>query len=321
LKKLIIYLFFIILLIFLLPIIFTNNIEEVGVEQSEERPYDYGSLSTIKLLHTEAKNIEELGLDEYLYGVLSAEIPATYDEEALKAQAIVARTYTIYQVKTRDNHENADICDSFLCCQAWMSKENRFARWEDGKENEYWYKILDAVNSTKGKYITYLDEPINALFHSNSGGMTEIPINVWGGEYPYFQVVETSGEDIYSSYKSEVEISKDEIIQKMIEKYSGFKINFSAPDCIKILELNESNRVKKIQIGNTVVSGVEARNIFGLKSANFKTEISNNTIKFSVIGYGHGVGLSQSGSDALAKSGMNCSEIIKHYYKNVEISE
>lgn len=320
-KKLIIYLFFIILLIFLLPIIFTNNIEEVGVEQSEERPYDYGSLSTIKLLHTEAKNIEELGLDEYLYGVLSAEIPATYDEEALKAQAIVARTYTIYQVKTRDNHENADICDSFLCCQAWMSKENRFARWEDGKENEYWYKILDAVNSTKGKYITYLDEPINALFHSNSGGMTEIPINVWGGEYPYFQVVETSGEDIYSSYKSEVEISKDEIIQKMIEKYSGFKINFSAPDCIKILELNESNRVKKIQIGNTVVSGVEARNIFGLKSANFKTEISNNTIKFSVIGYGHGVGLSQSGSDALAKSGMNCSEIIKHYYKNVEISE
>lgn len=107
----------------------------------------------------------------------------------------------------------------------------------------------------------------------------------------------------------------------MLEKYSGFEIDFSKPDCIKILEYNENKRVKKMLIGNIEISGVEARSIFGLKSANFKFEILDDNIKFSVIGYGHGVGLSQCGSDALAKSGKKFDEIIKYYYKDVEISE
>lgn len=324
-KKIIIYVLFVTVLVFILPIIFTNKFEQVSTKEVEMgieiEKYDYGNLSTVKLLHTETGIVEDIVLDKYLCGVLAAEIPATYNEESLKAQAIVARTYTIYNIKNVNKHENADICDSFLCCQAWMTKENRFARWEDGKQNEYWNKILNAVNSTKGKYITYSGEPINALFHSNSGGSTELPVNVWGGDYPYLQVIQTSGEDAYSSYSSEVEISKDELVQKMLERYSSFKINFSAPDCIKILDLNESGRVRNVQIGNVSISGIDARNMFGLKSANFKFEIVDNTVKFSVIGYGHGVGLSQSGSDALAKNGMKYDEIIKHYYKNVEISE
>lgn len=325
-KKLVIYFFCIILLIFAIPVIFTNKfkLEEVSnnqVIEEEIETYDYGSLSTIKLLHIETGEVEEIGLDEYLYGVVSAEMPANYELEALKAQALVARTYTIYKIKNGSKHENADICDSALCCQAWISKENRYVRWEEGKQDEYWQKIISAVNLTKGKYITYQNEPINALFHSNSGGMTELPINVWGGDYAYFQAVETSGEDAYSGYNSEVEVSKDELIQKMLEKYSGFEIDFASDDCIKILEYTESGRVKNMQIGNITISGVEARSIFGLKSSKFTLEIIENAIKFSVIGYGHGVGLSQSGSDALAKQGMSSEEIIKHYYKDVEISE
>jgi len=248
-------------------------------------------------------------------------MPASFDLEALKAQAVVARTYTIYQIKNGGKHENADVCDSSLCCQAWISKENRYLRWEEDLREEYWSKIVKAVNETKGKFVLYNGEPINALFHSNSGGSTELSINVWGGNFPYFKTVESSGEENYSSYSSEVQVSKDVLIQKMLEKYSGFEINFENPECIKILEYTDSGRVKKILIGNTELSGVEARSMFGLKSAKFNFEIADNSVNFSVIGYGHGVGLSQCGSDTFAKNGRNYEEIIKYYYKDVEISE
>ena len=151
--------------------------------------------------------------------------------------------------------------------------------------------------------------------------MTEIPINVWGGDYPYLHAVETSGENAYSTYASEVVISKDELVQKMLEKYSKFDIDFNSNEAIKVLEYNESGRIKSLKVGNTTLSGVEARTIFGLKSAKFSCSIEENNIKFTVMGYGHGVGLSQSGSDSLAKQGYNYKEIIKHYYKNVEITE
>lgn len=144
---------------------------------------------------------------------------------------------------------------------------------------------------------------------------------MWGGDYPYLQVVETNGESDYSTYASEVVFSKDELIQKMLAKYSKFEIDFNSQEAIKILEYNESGRIKTIKVGNTNLSGVEARTIFGLKSAKFECNIENDKIKFTVTGYGHGVGLSQSGSDSLAKQGYDYKQIIKHYYKNVEITE
>ena len=262
-----------------------------------------------------------MDLDEYLYGVVASEMPASFEQEALNAQAVVARTYTIYQMKNGKKHENADVCNNAGCCQAWISKENRFARWESGKEEEYWNKIISSVNKTKGKIILYNKEPINALFHSNSGGKTELAINVWGGNFPYFQTVQTSGEDVYSSYNSEVEISKDDLIKTMLESYQNFEIDFKDKECIKIIKFTEGDRIEKIKIGNIEISGIEAREKFKLKSSKFNFEILNNSIKFYVLGYGHGVGLSQCGSDVLAKNGMGFEEIIKYYYKDVEISE
>ena len=195
------------------------------------------------------------------------------------------------------------------------------ARWEEDKREEYWAKIITAVNATKGKVAMYNGQPINAFFHSNSGGKTELPINVWGGSYPYLQVVNTSGEEAYTTYQSEIVLSKDELIQKMLEKNSKFEIDFKEKNCMKIMEYTEGERVKKIKVGNLELSGVEARTILGLKSAKFRFEITEDSVKFYVIGYGHGVGLSQSGSDALAKKGKKYEEIIKYYYKDVEISE
>lgn len=323
-KKVAFYLIFIVVLIITMPIVFTNKFqtEEAMSEKLIDFNYDYDRFTNIKLLHTETGEVEEMNLDQYLCGVVASEMPASFEMEALKAQAVVARTYTIYQISNGGKHKGiADICDSSLCCQAWISKENRLARWEESERESNWEKIVKSVYETQGKIITYDGKPINALFHSNSGGKTELAINVWGGDYPYFQSIETSGEDNYSSYSSEAQFSKDEFTKIMLEIYPDFKIDYSLADFIKILEYTDSGRVAKIKIGNKEMSGIEARKIFGLKSANFNFKYENNKIIFSVIGYGHGVGLSQCGSDYLAKQGKNFEEIIKYYYKDVEISE
>lgn len=143
---------------------------------------------------------------------------------------------------------------------------------------------------------------------------------MWGGSgYPYLQAVETSGEDAYTQYKSELILTKDEFIEKIKNEHEDFEIDFSKEDCIKINEYTEGGRVKRIKIGNLELSGVEVRSLLGLRSANFTFSIEKDNIKFEVLGYGHGVGMSQTGADSLAKQGKNYEEIIKHYYTGVEI--
>lgn len=333
-RKVLLYLIIFVLICFFLPVIFTPRSEKVSkaIENKEnvneenqitESTYDYKNYKEITLYHTETKNTEKIPLDEYLYGVVSAEMPASFEEEALKAQAIVARTYTLYKIQNsggKHKENNADICDSASCCQAWITKEDRLSKWNEEERESNWNKIVNAVNNTQGKIITYDGKVINAFFHSNSGGKTESPINVWGGSnYPYLQAVQTDGEDAYSQYKSEVTLSKDDFVEKIKEEHKDFEIDFAKEDCIKIKEYTEGDRVKTIQIGNLELTGVEVRNIFSLRSANFKFYIDGDNIKFEVIGYGHGVGMSQTGADSLAKQGKNCEEIIKHYYTGVEI--
>ena len=334
-KKFFIYFLVLIFICFAIPIIFTQefsartssqnivNTEVSNETIAQESTYDYDKYNTIKLLHVDTNKVEEIKLDEYLYGVVSAEMPASFEEEALKAQAVVARTYTIYKIVNNDGkHGEADICDDSGCCQAWISKEDRLEKWNEDKREENWNKIVDAVNSTQGKIITYEGKPINAFFHSNSGGTTEAPIDVWGGSgYPYLQSVATAGEDAYSQYSSEATFSKKEFEEKIKEVHSDFEIDFDEKDCIKVEEYTDGNRVKTVKIGNLELSGVEVRTIFGLRSANFKVTIDDNEIKFEVTGYGHGVGMSQTGADSLAKEGQSYEDIIHHYYTDVEIEE
>ena len=334
-KRLFIILIIFIFLVFAIPIIFTktnvvsgkaeNLSEDENIENTVEEiilnDYDYKQYDKIKLLHKDTNQIEELPLDEYLLGVVSAEMPANFEQEALNAQAVVARTYTIYSIVHNQNkHGDADICDDSSCCQAWISKEDRMAKWEESVRDENWKKIQLAINNTTGKIITYNGEVIDAFFHSNSGGVTEAPVNVWGGtNYPYLQSVETAGEDAYSQYSSEVILTKEELKNKIVQKHSDFTINYDDANCIQILEYLDSGRVKTIKIGNLNLSGVEVRTLLGLRSANFEVSIEGDNIKFAVKGYGHGVGMSQTGADSMAKSGSNYEEIIKHFYTGVEI--
>ncbi len=336
-RRIFLYIILIVFICFCIPIFFTNEFdnETKQVESTEvigkseekkeedaklEEKYNYGKYSKIKLLHSKDNKIEEIDIDNYLLNVVSAEMPATYDIEAIKAQAVVARTYTIYKIENGSKHKDADICDDSTCCQAWISKEDRLNKWKEDVRQENWKKIEEAVNTTKGEIITYEGKIINAFFHASSGGITEMPIDVWGGSgYPYLQVVETAGEEGYSQYSSEVEFTKEELLNKLKEKYSDIEIDYGKEDSIKITEYTNSKRVKTIKFGNKNISGVEARTIFGLKSTNFTVNQEKDKIKFSVIGYGHGVGMSQTGADALAKTGSTYKQIIEHFYTGVEI--
>ena len=332
-KKVFIYFIAFLFICFILPALLTkfemsanvetssNEIQQENESKTSEEEYVYNKYGTIKLLHADTNEVEEVALDTYLCNVVSAEMPVDFEKEALKAQAIVARTYTIYKINNK-KHDNADICDDSTCCQAWVSKEDRLARWADNKE-EKWAKIEECVNETKGKIITYNNQPINAFFHSNSGGKTELPVDVWGGgtNMPYLQVVETSGEDGYTQYNSEVELTNEEILEKLKTKYSDIQIDFNNEEDIKILEYTASGRVKTIKFGNHEISGTEARSIFGLRATNFQITKTEGKVKFTVIGYGHGVGMSQTGADSMAKNGSTAEDIIKHFYVGVEIKE
>lgn len=339
-KKIIIYFLIFLLIFFFLPALLTKKEIKVSStisnshlteKQKEEtnnekdasikNTYNYKKYGTIKLLHKKTNKIEEVSLDNYLYHVVSAEMPADYEIEALKAQAVVARTYTIYKINNK-KHDNADICDDSTCCQAWVDKDTRFARWDENKREENWNKIQKSVNETQGKIITYDNKPINAFFHANSGGKTEIPVNVWGGTgLPYLQVVETAGEEGYTQYASEVAFSQTELVEKLKSNYNDILIDINNQEDVKIIEYTDSGRVKTIKFGNHEISGVEARTLLGLKSTNFEIRKENDKIKFTVKGYGHGVGMSQTGADAMAKQGKNYQDIINHFYKGIEIKE
>ena len=332
-KKAILYFFAFLFICFFLPTIFTKvNIpanaqsqtpenQEEPAQQEGEKQENYQDI-TIQLLHAKTGEVEQVNLEEYLCHVVSAEMPADYELEALKAQAIVARTYTMYKMKNKKN-EKEDICDDSTCCQAWVSKEDRLARWEESKRESNWQKIEQCINETRGKIVTYQNEPINAFFHANSGGKTEIPVNVWGGgsNLPYLQVVETAGEEGYTQYASEVELTQEEILNKLKEKYADIQIDFTKEEEVQIIDYTDSQRVKTVRFGNHELSGVETRTIFGLKSTNFEITKQEGKIKFSVKGYGHGVGMSQTGADALAKQGKTAEDIIHHFYQDVEIKQ
>ena len=259
-KKVVMYIVMVIGICFLIPIFFTVKFKlkkitaEVEIPELSVEKYSYSDFGTIKLLHNETGEIEEKPLDEYIAEVVSAEMPVNYELEALKAQSVAARTYTLYKIVSGTPHENADICDSANCCQAWISKENRLNKWEDSKI-EKWNKIVEAVNGTVGEVIAYEGKMINAFFHSNSGGMTENVSNVWGGrDLPYLNPVETVGEEAYTQYKSEAVFTKEEFVQKLKEKYSDTQVNFNDANWMEIKEYTPGKRVKTIRFGNKELS-------------------------------------------------------------------
>lgn len=318
-------LFFIILMIiaFLTPNLFLIDVMKFTYIDNKQKNENINNnvedilkLEKIKLLITEKNEIVELDFDDYIKGVLIGEVPITYELEALKAQAIVARTYTLYKLKTNKNgHNGADMCDDINCCQCYKTKEYAFQSWDDEEENEKWRKLEQAVNETSKKYITYSGEIISAFFHAHSGGQTENVKYVWGGnEIPYLKSVEGKENYPYQDTKTFTKEEFAESIKDIIKDYKEKDYE------IKIVDYTGSGRVNNIKIGEIEIKATELRKLVGIRSTNFRIEKKEDgTVTFYTIGYGHGVGMSQEGANQMAIDGATYEEIIKHYYTGVEI--
>ena len=269
----------------------------------------------IKLLLKEENKVIELNFDDYIKGVLIGEMPVDYELEALKAQALVARSYTLYKLENSSSiHENADMCDDINCCQCYKTKEYAFASWDDEEELEKWLKVEEAVNATNNQFIAYDGEVIAAFFHANSAGNTEDVKYVWGGdEIPYLKSVIS----FESDFDKETKLFNKNDFEKLIcEKNNSYDYE---NDVIMVVNNTPSGRVENIQFGDVIIKATELRKMLGLKSTNFKFDKGENEIEFTTIGYGHGVGMSQVGANQMAVEGKTYEEIVKHYYTNVEV--
>lgn len=271
--------------------------------------------------------IKEMEIEEYLLGVIAAEMPAEFAFEALKAQAVAARTYAYGRLrgiyKGKDNmHPYADICTDPTHCQAWISKEEAIERWDILSSDEYWNKIKRSVEDTEGMIILYQGIITNPVFHSNSGGKTENAEEVWNVEpVDYLKSVISQGEEVSPSFKAISKISTVEFYNTLKEYYPNIKINKNSIfEDIKIIERTQGDRVKTIKIGDIEIKGTDFRKMFSLPSANFElNKNKDGMIEIITFGSGHGVGMSQWGANSLAKDGKTWEEIIKHYYQGVEI--
>ncbi|MBM7870560.1 stage II sporulation protein D [Clostridium pascui] len=281
----------------------------------------------VKVYRDKTKKIEEMSLEDYIKGVVASEMPAEFHIEALKAQAVAARTYAVTHIKSLggsgcSKDKNADICDT-VHCQAFMDKIDRMEAWPKDKGNYYWSKIEEAVNLTKGQVLKYNGEVVKgAYYFAISSGKTEDVKDVFSTSLPYLKSVESPGEEIAPKYKSTSIYSYyklasiiNEYFDKNIVSSSSLKTN------IKIKSKTEAGGVKEMQIGSRTLKGSQFRTMLGLNSTNFVINFGKKDIQIVCTGYGHGVGMSQWGANVYAKGGKSYNEILTHYYQGVKIEQ
>ena len=218
--------------------------------------------------------------------------------------------------------KNAEICDT-TNCQVYMNKVDRFSKWSKSEAESNWSKIEKAVLDTKGQVLTYENSVLEyPQFFSVSSWKTEDAKDVFSVNVPYLKSEESKGEENAPKFKTTLEVPISEFISKVNSKYNNLNLKKgSLSSQIKIESYTEGGSVKEIRIGGETIKGTEFRTLFNLNSTNFKLDFGDKAVKISCTGYGHGVGMSQWGANAMAKSGAKYNEILKHYYKGVEIQE
>ncbi|HNZ82615.1 MAG TPA: stage II sporulation protein D [Sedimentibacter sp.] len=292
-------------------------------KNQEKYTVDVYEPELIKVYNNKTNDVMVIDFEEYLKGVVASEMPAEFNVEALKAQAVSARTYLLYRLKKypdgQPEHLGAPVCTS-IHCQVWSSKDELIQSHYDGWYDEYMDKIEVAVESTRGQILTYEGKIIEPLYHSTSGGRTENSEDVFSAAVPYLRSVESPYEDESPRLNSSVKITTGEFIDKIESAYGDMDITESNLDeKIKLGEVSEGGRIKTLIIDNTEISGRDMRALFNLNSTNFSFIQSGSQIEILTTGYGHGVGMSQWGAEGMANKGYNYKEILKHYYTGVEI--
>ena len=311
-------------LLFLLPL-FTVTVvrREKAGEQEPERleilpPGEVDSRETIRVLISGA--VREMPMSDYLAGVVRAEMPASFEQEALCAQAVAARTYTLYKIASGSNHgAAADVCDDPTCCQAYLDKESAAANWGSHAEL-YEAKVENAVSKTDGQTILYDGQPILAVFHSSSAGRTKSAGEVWTQDLPYLQsVVSPERGSQIPNYYSRVEFTPAEFKETFLAAHPEADLSGDPENWVSRLTVSEGSNVDTATIGGVTVRGSAVRTIFSLRSASFEVEVQNGKLVFFVTGYGHGVGMSQYGANQMAADGAAWEEIVRHYYTGVTV--
>jgi len=287
--------------------------------QSEEEPKD--EIMVQVYLTEEDKNVL-MTLESYVCGVVAAEMPAKYHMEALKAQAVAARTRAVRQMESGgcSRHDGADICDDSAHCQAFAKPADCEALWKDSFA-AYRDRILQAQQETRGQIITYGGEPITVLYHAISGGRTEDASAVFSQSLPYLVSVESQGEEETRGFWQETHMSYEEIAQKLSAAAGQ---TFSAQEVRRSLTIaghTDSGRVRSVLIGSQTMDASDFRKALGLRSTWFSLSSDEEGITFHQRGYGHGVGMSQAGANGMAASGTGYAVILQHYYPGTSLMQ
>lgn len=257
-------------------------------------------------------DIVSMDMQEYLVGVVAAEMPASFQPEALKAQAVAARSYVMYS-SLGDKHGEAQVCTNFACCQAWHSDEALRQNW--GADYEaYIQKIRDAVDATNGQYLSYEGQPAFAAFHSSSAGATEDCGQVWNSRPYLVSVPSPETADNVPNYISNVECTALDFRDTLLYAHPEADFTGDESSWIGEMDIDASGRTAAVVLGGVSVKGTEIRQLFSLRSTAFTLEYSDGIFRFTVTGYGHGVGMSQYGANVMAENGEAYTNILAHYY-------
>ena len=264
---------------------------------------------------------EQMTLERYLTGVVRGEMPASFEMEALRAQAAAERSYVYYQLAAgrKDAHPDADFCTDHTCCSAYLSETAAREKW--GGDFAPWNtRVEQAVSDTDGQVVLYNGRPILAVFHSSSAGRTAAAGDVWSGDLPYLVSVDSpEGEETVPNYYSTVTFTAAEAKEKLLAAYPELKLSGTPDRWFGAAAENGSGRVETVSVGGTDIEGTELRRIFGLRSACFTVAADSESVTFRVTGYGHGVGMSQYGANQLAREGKTWQEILEWYYTGATV--
>ncbi len=263
---------------------------------------------------------ETMSLRDYLLGVVAAEMPASFEPAALEAQAVAARTDTLYRLLVAKPHRDAACCTDPGCCKAYLGPEELRRRW--GEDYDRWSgKIAAAVDATDGEILTWEGAPIFAAFHAASQGRTEDCENVWVAALPYLRSVPTmETEAEVPGFRSTVRFGEEELRSLLLEKVPGAELAGDPEGWLSAARYSDAGRVLSVEAGGVTLSGTALRSLLGLRSASVRWSFADGVFTFETAGYGHGVGLSQYGAEAMAKAGESCEEILLHYYSGAVLS-
>lgn len=264
-------------------------------------------------------------LEDYVLHATAAEMPANYAPEALKCQAVAARTRAVAQSRLLagngcKTHPDCDICTDSTCCQAYLSDESLHERWGSAYPQLY-ERVQRAVRDTTGLALFYEGMPIEMVYHACSGGRTEDSAAVFATRKPYLVSVESPGEEGYVGYTAETTFSCQEAAALLLRAFPDCGVTAETlPSALRLQTSTASGRVNTLLVGNQTVSGTAFRQALALRSTYIAWESSGDQITFRTTGYGHGVGLSQAGAQAMAAEGASFADILAHYYPGTQLA-